>query len=155
MLNMGETALQASSGMWELHNQRAGGIIGDEMGLGKTVQVAAFLAGLHCSGLFRPLHPSSCPATVLRQWLARAAGCGTRRSASSSCTSPQRTGAGSPAAPEVSVCTSCTGVSHASTYLCTCILCPSRKQALHHPADTAPCCCIICASCRCAARFIG
>ena len=27
--------------MWELHNQRAGGIIGDEMGLGKTVQVAA------------------------------------------------------------------------------------------------------------------
>ena len=28
--------------MWELHNQRAGGIIGDEMGLGKTVQVAAY-----------------------------------------------------------------------------------------------------------------
>ena len=25
--------------MWELHTQRAGGIIGDEMGLGKTVQV--------------------------------------------------------------------------------------------------------------------
>ena len=25
--------------MWELHTQRAGGIIGDEMGLGKTIQV--------------------------------------------------------------------------------------------------------------------
>ena len=25
--------------LWELHSQRAGGIIGDEMGLGKTVQV--------------------------------------------------------------------------------------------------------------------
>lgn len=24
--------------MWELHTQRAGGIVGDEMGLGKTVQ---------------------------------------------------------------------------------------------------------------------
>jgi DNA excision repair protein ERCC-6 len=24
--------------MWELHTQRAGGIIGDEMGLGKTIQ---------------------------------------------------------------------------------------------------------------------
>lgn len=54
--------------MWELHNQRAGGIIGDEMGLGKTVQVAAFLAGLHHSGLFRP-SIIVCPATVLRQWL--------------------------------------------------------------------------------------
>lgn len=54
--------------MWELHNQRAGGIIGDEMGLGKTVQVAAFLAGLCCSGLFRP-SIVVCPATVLRQWL--------------------------------------------------------------------------------------
>jgi DNA excision repair protein ERCC-6 len=27
--------------LWELHNQRAGGIIGDEMGLGKTIQVGA------------------------------------------------------------------------------------------------------------------
>jgi DNA excision repair protein ERCC-6 len=26
--------------LWELHNQRAGGIIGDEMGLGKTIQVS-------------------------------------------------------------------------------------------------------------------
>lgn len=31
--------------LWELHTQRAGGIIGDEMGLGKTIQLAAFLAG--------------------------------------------------------------------------------------------------------------
>lgn len=54
--------------MWELHTQRAGGIIGDEMGLGKTVQLAAFLAGLHHSGLFRP-SLVVCPATVLNQWL--------------------------------------------------------------------------------------
>lgn len=37
--------------LWELHSQRAGGIIGDEMGLGKTIQLAAFLAGLHTSGV--------------------------------------------------------------------------------------------------------
>ncbi|KAK9815514.1 hypothetical protein WJX72_004939 [[Myrmecia] bisecta] len=54
--------------LWELHTQRAGGIIGDEMGLGKTVQLAAFLGGLHHSGLFRP-SLIVCPATVLRQWL--------------------------------------------------------------------------------------
>ncbi|PRW57121.1 CHROMATIN REMODELING 8 [Chlorella sorokiniana] len=54
--------------MWELHTQRAGGIIGDEMGLGKTIQVISFLAGLHHSGLFRP-SLIVCPATVLRQWL--------------------------------------------------------------------------------------
>lgn len=54
--------------LWELHTQRAGGIIGDEMGLGKTVQLAAFLAGLHHSGLFRP-SLVICPATVMRQWL--------------------------------------------------------------------------------------
>ncbi|KAK9827355.1 hypothetical protein WJX81_000181 [Elliptochloris bilobata] len=54
--------------MWELHTQRAGGIVGDEMGLGKTVQVAAFLAGLHHSRRFRP-SIVVCPATVLRQWL--------------------------------------------------------------------------------------
>ncbi|KAL4452053.1 hypothetical protein ABPG75_007715 [Micractinium tetrahymenae] len=54
--------------MWELHTQRAGGIIGDEMGLGKTIQIIAFLAGLHHSGLFRP-SLIVCPATVLRQWL--------------------------------------------------------------------------------------
>ena len=54
--------------MWELHMQRAGGIIGDEMGLGKTIEVIAFLAGLHHSGLFRP-SLVVCPATLLRQWL--------------------------------------------------------------------------------------
>lgn len=52
--------------LWELHTQRAGGIIGDEMGLGKTVQLAAFLAGLHRGGRFRP-SLIVCPATVLRQ----------------------------------------------------------------------------------------
>eukprot|EP00803_Ostreobium_quekettii_P007583 evm.model.scf_983.2 EVM.evm.TU.scf_983.2 scf_983:13173-28199(-) len=54
--------------LWELHTQRAGGIVGDEMGLGKTIQMAAFLAGLHASGMFRPTLVV-CPATVLKQWL--------------------------------------------------------------------------------------
>lgn len=54
--------------LWELHTQRAGGIIGDEMGLGKTIQLAAFLAGLHRSGMFKP-SLIVCPATVMRQWL--------------------------------------------------------------------------------------
>ncbi|EFJ53228.1 hypothetical protein VOLCADRAFT_120230 [Volvox carteri f. nagariensis] len=54
--------------LWELHTQRAGGILGDEMGLGKTVQVIAYLAGLHHSGLYRP-SLIVCPATVLRQWM--------------------------------------------------------------------------------------
>ena len=53
--------------LWELHCQRAGGIIGDEMGLGKTVQVAAFLCALERSGLYRP-SLVVCPATMLRQW---------------------------------------------------------------------------------------
>lgn len=38
------------------------------MGLGKTIQIIAYLAGLHHSGLFRP-SLVVCPATVLRQWL--------------------------------------------------------------------------------------
>lgn len=42
--------------------------MGDEMGLGKTVQITAFLAGLHHSGMFRP-SLIVCPATMLRQWL--------------------------------------------------------------------------------------
>lgn len=54
--------------LWELHNQRAGGIMGDEMGLGKTIQIISFLAGLHHSGLFRP-SLVVCPATMLKQWL--------------------------------------------------------------------------------------
>ncbi|KAL3138902.1 hypothetical protein ABBQ32_005724 [Trebouxia sp. C0010 RCD-2024] len=54
--------------LWELHTQRAGGIIGDEMGLGKTIQLAAFLAGLQRSGMFKP-SIIVCPATVMRQWL--------------------------------------------------------------------------------------
>ncbi|KAK9837571.1 hypothetical protein WJX74_000576 [Apatococcus lobatus] len=54
--------------LWELHMQRAGGIVGDEMGLGKTIQLAVFLAGLHHSRMFKPTL-IVCPATVLRQWL--------------------------------------------------------------------------------------
>ncbi|GLJ53696.1 hypothetical protein SUGI_1145590 [Cryptomeria japonica] len=53
--------------LWELHCQRAGGIIGDEMGLGKTVQVIAFLAALHFSGIYKP-SLIICPVTLLRQW---------------------------------------------------------------------------------------
>ncbi|KAJ3129866.1 hypothetical protein HK101_005184, partial [Irineochytrium annulatum] len=42
--------------LWELYCQKVGGIVGDEMGLGKTVQVIAFLAGLHRSGMLdRPV----------------------------------------------------------------------------------------------------
>lgn len=54
--------------LWELHCQRAGGIVGDEMGLGKTIQVAAFLGGLVQSDLYAP-SLVVCPATVLKHWL--------------------------------------------------------------------------------------
>ncbi|MBA0763965.1 hypothetical protein Gotri_013354 [Gossypium trilobum] len=53
--------------MWELHCQRAGGIIGDEMGLGKTVQVLSFLGALHFSNMYEP-SIVVCPLTLLRQW---------------------------------------------------------------------------------------
>ncbi|KAI8523062.1 hypothetical protein RHMOL_Rhmol13G0045500 [Rhododendron molle] len=53
--------------LWELHCQRAGGIIGDEMGLGKTIQVLSFLGALHFSNLYKP-SIIVCPVTLLRQW---------------------------------------------------------------------------------------
>ncbi|KAI4301079.1 hypothetical protein L6164_034395 [Bauhinia variegata] len=53
--------------LWELHCQRAGGIIGDEMGLGKTIQVLSFLGALHFSGMYKP-SIVVCPVTLLRQW---------------------------------------------------------------------------------------
>ncbi|KAI3460968.1 hypothetical protein Pfo_017631 [Paulownia fortunei] len=53
--------------LWELHCQRAGGIIGDEMGLGKTIQILAFLGSLHFSGMYKP-SIIICPVTLLRQW---------------------------------------------------------------------------------------
>lgn len=53
--------------LWELHCQRAGGIIGDEMGLGKTIQVISFLASLHYSKMYKP-SVVVCPVTLLRQW---------------------------------------------------------------------------------------
>lgn len=63
--------------LWELHQQRVGGILGDEMGLGKTIQVITFLTGISCSNLlfrhtnYRGLGPSIivCPATVMHQWV--------------------------------------------------------------------------------------
>lgn len=53
--------------LWELHCQKAGGIIGDEMGLGKTVQVLSFLGALHFSNMYKP-SIVVCPVTLLRQW---------------------------------------------------------------------------------------
>ncbi|KAK6259939.1 SNF2 [Theobroma cacao] len=53
--------------LWELHCQRAGGIIGDEMGLGKTIQVLSFLGALHFSNMYEP-SIVVCPVTLLRQW---------------------------------------------------------------------------------------
>ncbi|KAI8060927.1 SNF2 family N-terminal domain-containing protein [Gongronella butleri] len=57
--------------LWELHQQKVGGIIGDEMGLGKTVQLLAFLSSLYYSKILGPGLPSLivCPATVLKQWV--------------------------------------------------------------------------------------
>lgn len=49
--------------LWELHCQRAGGIIGDEMGLGKTIQVLSFLGALHVSGIYKP-SIVVCPVTL-------------------------------------------------------------------------------------------
>eukprot|EP01062_Namystynia_karyoxenos_P037630 TRINITY_DN2736_c0_g1_i2.p1 TRINITY_DN2736_c0_g1~~TRINITY_DN2736_c0_g1_i2.p1 ORF type:complete len:1478 (+),score=481.67 TRINITY_DN2736_c0_g1_i2:90-4436(+) len=55
--------------LWEIHQQRHGGIIGDEMGLGKTVQVVAFIGALHRSELLRRPALVVCPLTVLKQWV--------------------------------------------------------------------------------------
>ncbi|KAK3909425.1 DNA excision repair protein ERCC-6 [Frankliniella fusca] len=63
--------------MWELNQQRVGGILGDEMGLGKTIQIISFLAGLSISKLkcrttgYRGLGPTLivCPTTVMHQWV--------------------------------------------------------------------------------------
>ncbi|QLL34508.1 hypothetical protein HG536_0G03700 [Torulaspora globosa] len=54
--------------LYELFQQKCGGIIGDEMGLGKTIQVIAFLAGLHHSNLLDGPVLVVCPATVMKQW---------------------------------------------------------------------------------------
>ncbi|KAL1924938.1 uncharacterized protein VTP21DRAFT_4592 [Calcarisporiella thermophila] len=55
--------------LWELHRQKAGGIIGDEMGLGKTVQIISFLAGLFYSKLLKGPVIIVCPATIMKQWV--------------------------------------------------------------------------------------
>mmetsp|Transcript_9094 Transcript_9094/g.20220 ORF Transcript_9094/g.20220 Transcript_9094/m.20220 type:complete len:1279 (-) Transcript_9094:62-3898(-) len=71
--------------LWSLHRDRLGGILADEMGLGKTVQIVAFLAVLHHSGVLQnmrvqntslgvasPAQPGGvlvvCPATLISQW---------------------------------------------------------------------------------------
>ncbi|OJD19026.1 hypothetical protein AJ78_00977 [Emergomyces pasteurianus Ep9510] len=55
--------------LWELYQQKVGGIIGDEMGLGKTIQVIAFLAGLHHSKKLTKPAIVVCPPTVMKQWV--------------------------------------------------------------------------------------
>ncbi|GFF36190.1 DNA repair protein rhp26 [Aspergillus lentulus] len=55
--------------LWELYQQKVGGIIGDEMGLGKTIQTIAFLAGLHYSKKLDGPVIVVCPATVMKQWV--------------------------------------------------------------------------------------
>lgn len=54
--------------LYELYQQKCGGIIGDEMGLGKTIQVIAFLAALHHSNQLDGPILIVCPATVMKQW---------------------------------------------------------------------------------------
>lgn len=54
--------------LYELYQQKSGGIIGDEMGLGKTIQIIAFLASLHHSNLLDGPIIIVCPATVMKQW---------------------------------------------------------------------------------------
>lgn len=71
--------------LWGLHGQKMGGILADEMGLGKTIQIIAYLAVLHHSGVLQDLKvqntslgsaspPRSggvlivCPATLINQW---------------------------------------------------------------------------------------
>jgi len=73
------------SWLWSLQNEKMGGILADEMGLGKTVQIAAYLAVLHHSGVLQkmrvqntslgtalPAMPGGvlilCPATLIAQW---------------------------------------------------------------------------------------
>ncbi|OQR72026.1 DNA excision repair protein ERCC-6-like [Tropilaelaps mercedesae] len=63
--------------LWELHQNKCGGIIGDEMGLGKTIQMISFLRALRHSNArivgdsFRGLGPVilTSPATVMHQWV--------------------------------------------------------------------------------------
>lgn len=55
--------------LWELYQQKTGGIIGDEMGLGKTVQIISFITGLHYSGLLEKPVLVVVPATVMNQWV--------------------------------------------------------------------------------------
>jgi DNA excision repair protein ERCC-6 len=54
--------------LWELHSQRAGGIVGDEMGLGKTIQLISLLGSLGNSGLLQAPSIIVAPATLLQQW---------------------------------------------------------------------------------------
>ena len=71
--------------LWGLHRDKMGGILADEMGLGKTVQIIAYLAVLHHSGVLQNMRVQNtslgaaspprtggvlivCPATLISQW---------------------------------------------------------------------------------------
>ncbi|CAF0958851.1 unnamed protein product [Didymodactylos carnosus] len=63
--------------LWDLHQQKCGGIVADEMGLGKTIQIITYLAAFHYSkvkeenGRYRGLGPVLIitPSTLLHQWV--------------------------------------------------------------------------------------
>lgn len=71
--------------LWGLHREKLGGILADEMGLGKTVQIVAYLAVLHHSGVLQTMRVQNAslgcasaatsggilivaPATLIGQW---------------------------------------------------------------------------------------
>ena len=55
--------------LWELYQQRVGGIVGDEMGLGKTIQAISIIAALHHSKKLTLPVIIVTPATVMKQWV--------------------------------------------------------------------------------------
>jgi DNA excision repair protein ERCC-6 len=55
--------------LWELHEQKIGGILADQMGLGKTIQMISYLAGLHYSRKWKGPVIVVAPATLMKQWV--------------------------------------------------------------------------------------
>ena len=60
---------EAIEWLWNLWQEKAGGIEGDEMGLGKTVIVASFLHSLIQSRVLSKPILILCPLTVVQQWV--------------------------------------------------------------------------------------
>lgn len=55
--------------LWDLWQQKSGGIEGDEMGLGKTAIVCVFIGSLIRSKLLKKPTIVLCPLTVAQQWI--------------------------------------------------------------------------------------